>query len=215
MTTRLKSLFALILTAQGCLAQQPAELSAVAQQRFRMIDYYHFDFGLGAESDKNTCLWPRFGVGVGTWRNLVNARVEIGYAFTNLFASNGANHLSAQSVTLGATLDFNLLKWQASAFYVGGNATWRAPVISHYYDCLNSQNISDGNIGHSHASLSAHLGVRIMERWSAQIGYVYDLAPQFGQRHVFESAAYDYDDVHTSLFERGRVTLSMFYQIPF
>lgn len=209
-----KKLMILILLGLPLLCQAQDGLDRIVKQRFQKIDYVHFDVALATEMNRNIYLGPRIGVGIGTYRNLINARVEIGYLFGNHLFQGSKDHISSQRLDMGASLDFNIHRWDNATVYIGGSAAWRWATTDKY--CFaNSTSETDKNLGHDHATLSAHVGIKLGERWSALIGYAYDLSPNYSQQYIYEHPTYDYYAVKKSVFERGRICIAIHYQIPF
>ena len=195
-------------------AHKEGERESIIKQRFSNIEFYHFDIGITTELNKNVFAGPYIGVGMGTFRNFLNARFSLGYLLGNPFHSSDKDDITSHRLYVDATVNVNLLRWQSGTFYIGGGISWNTPISNRYYDHVTDKVSTDNDIGKNHATLSGHIGVTFAERWSLQAGYVYDMSPGFNQRYVFESPNYDYHALHDRLFERGRICIGLNYQIP-
>ena len=94
--------------------------------------------------------------------------------------------------------------------YVGGEAL----------ACWGIRNLSktivDNLDGHDSKSLRNYVSVRgkfglIYKRLNFSLFYERDLAPICDQKNIYESGLYDFEAFRKSIYERGRVGLSLSY----
>ena len=136
------------------------------------------------------------------------------YLFWNLWGKGGKEHISLQQLPLFISANVNLLRWHTGSAFVGGEVSGCLPVsVTHYSSATNSS-VKDKEVGRTYVSLAARAGIRF-SRWDICLHYAYDLAPAMNQKYVFESAAYDYESLHGSIFERQRFGLSVSYILPY
>ena len=189
------------------------ERSQTISQRMKQIDHDYWGGGLHVEAGRNYFVGPRLSVGTGSFRNLFAWQASASYLFAN--PVDGGTYVSQQQVMLEAAGRVNLLRWSAGSFFAEASAAWHLPTTASYHSASHSAMLIDREIAQSHASLTAILGTQIGSHWQLSAGYVYDLKPAYNQKYLFEHAPFEYEKLHTQIFERGRIVLRLSYHIPF
>ncbi|MBO4906585.1 MAG: hypothetical protein J5486_06070 [Bacteroidaceae bacterium] len=210
---RLYILFLLLIsTLLPLSAQTASEKNQIRLQRFSKIDYYHYGFGLEAASSHNFTAGPKVFVGLGSYRNLITADAGLKLLFTNPFGSSTEERVSQVHLPIFATASLNFLRWQKGSAYIGAEADYHLSLGATHHTASTST--SDNDLSCAHASASLRLGVRL-SNWDIGLYYEYDLAPAFDQKHVYETAAYDYEALHDNIFDRTRFGISISRALPF
>ena len=202
-----------LFVALPAVAQSQQKIASLRQDRFKKVDYYHVGVGIETGLNENWYIGPRLFVGIGSYRNFLNADVGIGYQFYNLLGSSEKERMMLYQLPLFANMRLNVARWSSGCVYMGGEAVYSLAVRG--LNAVPHADVAevDNQLGRNHAMAASMLGVRL-NHWDFSLQYVYDLSPAFNQKYVFESSNYDYDSLHASLFERGRFVLNISYLIP-
>lgn len=196
------------------VAQSIQEKSVLRQERFRKVDFMHVGIGMETGGNVNWFVGSKLFAGVGSYRNMVNADIGIGYRFVNLIGSSSNERIMLQQLPVFASLHLNMVRWSKGCAYIGGEAIYCLAVKGDHH--IPSSNIAENEnvLGKIHATLAGSLGVRL-SNWDFSLRYAYDLSPSMNQKFVYESADYDYDCLHSSIFERSYFAFSVSYLLPF
>jgi len=204
----------LIAALLPATAQTSEEKQQLRRQRFSKIDYWHAGVGLDAGFNQTFTVGPRLFAGFGTHRNLLTADAGVKLLWLNPVGSASKERVSQRQLPVFAQVGLNLLRWQHNALYVGGEAAYHLQLGASHYLPEGEKTETDDNLAKNHASLSARIGLRL-GRWDVALSWQRDLAPAFSQQYVYESFAYDYDQLHDTLFERSRFGITLSYLFPF
>ena len=202
-----------LLVASPAVAQNQQKKASLRQERFKKVDYYHAGVGIEAGLNENWYVGPRLFVGIGSYRNFLNADVGIGYQFYNLLCSSEKERMMLYQLPLFANMRLNVVRWSSGCVYIGGEAMYSLAVRGLHVVPHADVAEADNQLGKNHAMAAGMLGIRF-NHWDFSLRYVYDISPAFNQKYVFESSSYDYDNLHASLFERSRFVLNISYLIP-
>lgn len=203
----------LLATMLTATAQTEEAKQHMRRQRFSQIEYYHVGVGLDAGLNQNVQAGPRLFAGIGTYRNIITADVGLKLLFTRPAGSLSDEHVSQRQLPIFAQVGFNLLRWQHNTLYIGGEAAYSLHLGASHYMPLGDITDDDEDLAHNHASLAARIGLRL-NRWDVALTWQRDLAPAYNQQYVYESAAYNYDQLHDQLFERSRFGITLAYIFP-
>lgn len=203
-----------LLLVSVSYSQTTKEKEMIIKERIRRIEFFHASFGIDVSANKNFYTSPWLSLGVGSFRNLLNADLGVKYTIGNPFFFDDKEHLVPQQLQLFAALQLNVLSWKTNCVFVGGSMAYGVPFAAFHH--LPSSNIIeyDKEVGCRHFSTEICTGIRF-DNWRMSLFYEYDLAPALNQKYVFESLNYDYDLMKDILFERGRFGFSVAYYIPF
>lgn len=191
-------------------SQTTKEKDELRQQRFSQIDYYHTGIGVDAAFNHNVIVGPKVYVGIGSFRNLINADLGIKLLWTNPFISSSKENITQRQLPIFLSVSCNVLRWKSGSAYFGAEMDYHLSLYANHQLPKKSGTISDNNLMHSHASASIRLGV-YLGQWNIGAFYDYYLAPSYNQKYVYESPAYDYDALHDALFERTHLGISVAY----
>lgn len=203
-----------ILAMLPIMAQSQKEKTVLKQKRFKKVDYYHVGVGIESGINENWYIEPLIFGGIGSYRNLLNVDIGIGYQLINPLGSSEKERIVLHQLPVFASLHINLAHWPSGAVYIGGEGIYNLTVKGQHVVPNADLAETDNKLGHSHATAVGMLGVRL-NQWDFSLRYAYDLAPGMNQKYVFESPSYDYDYLHASLFEHSRLALNISYLIPF
>ena len=209
-TVRGFALFAAILATMPVLAQDD-DIEGLRIKRWRMIDKYHFSVGLGAEYHVNTILTPRLSLGVGSFRNLLNADAGVGYEIVNPISFKGTESLGLHRVSPFFSIALNAIRWRTGSIYVGGDMAYAVNLRTRHRR-PDGLSLNDPDIAAHHLIASTKSGVRF-GYWDVCFYYCYDLSPAFGQKYIYESAEYDFNTLEKSIYERYRIGIRIIYHI--
>ena len=214
MKRRIGLILLLMLIASVSHSQTSLEGNRIIRSRTKMIDFYHVSLGLDISSGKNLYAVPRASLGIGTFRNLLNADIGLKYKLGNPFFFDDEEHLVPQHLIAFASLKLNLFSWKSNCIFLCGEMACNIPTVTLHY--LPTSNIIeyDKEIGKKHFSVLIKAGISL-DRWSIELFYEYDLAPALNQKYVYESLNFDYDSLRDILFERNRIGVSVAYHLPF
>lgn len=194
-------------------AQTAPEKATKRMERLRKVDYMHIGMGVETGGYENWFVSPKVFYGIGSYRNILNADIGIGYQLTNLLGTNSSERIILQQLPVFANLHLNIVRWAKGSMFIGGEATYYFAVKGVHHIPLSDVTENENNLGQSHVTVAGLLGVRL-SHWDLSMRYAYDLSPSMNQKFVFESADYDYDNLCPSLFERSRFAISISYLLP-
>ena len=195
-------------------AQTPQEKDALRRQRFCKIDFYHVGAGVDLGVNKNLLLGPKIYGGVGSYRNWLCADVGLKLLRLNPTGSADKERVSVWQLPVFVTVSANVLRWQQNAVYVGAELDYHLKLGASHHLAEGDVTVSDDKLARNHASAGLRLGLRL-NRWDVSLFCERDLAPAIDQKHVYESADYDYDALHDAIFERLRFGVTLSYLFPF
>lgn len=207
-------LLLLLISLLPGLAQIQQDQNAIRQQRFSMIEYYHFGVGIEAGMNKNLLLGPKVYVGIGSFRNLFNADIGLKLLWMNPFLPSKEESVSLLQLPLFISASVNFLRWQNGAAYFGGTMAYHLSLGASHHINDGNTTYSDSQLANNHASAEVKLGIRL-NNWDISLFGQRDLAPAFNQKYVYETAGYDYNVLYNTIFERLRFGMSVNYIIPF
>ena len=195
-------------------AQSPHEIELIKKKRFNKIEFFHASFGVDFCANKGIYAGPKVSLGIGSFRNLVNADLGFKFKTGNPLFSDDSEHLVPQQLAMFASAQLNITAWKTNCLFVGCEIAYCLPTQTMHYLPSSSIIEYDRLAGCKHLSTQIGAGVRL-DHWQIDLYYEYDLAPALNQKYVYESANYDYDHLRDILFERGRMGVSLIYLIPF
>ena len=196
------------------MAQTQQEQFSLRQLRFNHIEYYHVGVGIEAGINENFLVGPRACVGIGSYRNLFCADVGLKLLWENLFTSSTKECVSQRQLPLFVSASVNALRWHRSAVYIGGEFAYHLQMGATHQLSDGKTSYSDNQLANNHTSVSMKLGARL-NNWDFCLFCQRDLSPAFNQKYVYESADYDYDTLHSTIFERMRFGICANYLFPF
>lgn len=213
MKTRL-ILYLLLLMPLSVIAQTDREAQTMRQKRYSMIHMHHVGVGIEAEAFENFRVSPRVFYGIGSFRNVLNAEIGLKYVYNHPLLHAGEERVAAHYISPFVAGIVNFYRWSAGSLYAGGEVAYNFAIAGDHYLPSAAVQERDSQIGNHHCSLRPKIGVRL-ENWDVSLHFEYDLAPSLNQKHLFESAAYDYYALKPSLFERYRLGIHVAYIFPF
>lgn len=196
------------------MAQTQQEKFTLRQLRFNSIEYYHVGVGIEAEGNENFLIGSKVCVGIGSYRNLFCADVGFKLLWENLLTPSNKECVSQRQLPLFFSASVNVLRWHHSAVYIGGEFAYHLQIGGTHQLSDGKTSYSDNQLANNHTSVSIKLGTRI-NNWDFCLFCQRDLAPAFNQKYVYESADYDYDALHNTIFERIRFGICANYLFPF
>ena len=205
----------LVCVACGASAQEltAKERSHLRKQRQATIDLLHV--GVGVEgafwNDWQTGLKASFGV--GSTRHIGSVDVGLKYLVSGPLSSLQNEHIILQQMPFFLSAELHAIRWEDGCLYVGGEAAYHVDLAATHRVPATGVQARDKRLRHHHASVGGKLGFR-HRNWDLHVFYTYDLMPKYNQKYVYESAAYDYEALRGSLFERMRVGVSFGYVFP-
>ena len=189
------------------------QAQALRDKRYSMIHVHHVGIGAGADILTNLRVSARVYYGFGSFRNLANVDAGIKYTYTYPVLHTPDDKVAGHYISpfVGATL--NCVRWSEGSLYIGAEAAYNFGVAGDHFIVATSMVEHDRQAVSQHCSAQGKIGVRL-ENWDIGVHFEYDLAPAYNQKYIFETPAYDYYSMHSSLFERYRVGLTAAYLIP-
>lgn len=209
-TARWCVLVAAMLAAMPLLAQD-GDMEGLRLKRWRMIDKYHVSVGVGAEYHVNTVVTPRVSLGMGSFRNLLNADAGVDYEMVNPIAVKGKESLGLHRVSPFGSVTLNAIRWRTGGFYVGGEMVYAINLRTRHRR-PDGLSLNDPDIAKHHLIASAKSGVRF-GYWDVCLYYCHDISPAFGQKYIYESDEYDFIALEESIYERYRFGIRLTYHI--
>ena len=203
-----------LMLSSTIMAQTQPEKMTLRQLRFNNIEYYHVGVGIEAGINENFLVGPRACVGIGSYRNLFCADVGLKLLGENLFTSSNKECVSQWQLPLFVSASVNALRWHHSAVYLGGEFAYHLQIGATHQLPDGKTSYSDNELANNHTSVSIKVGTRL-NNWDFCLFWQRDLAPAFNQKYVFESADYDYDTLHSTIFERMRFGICANYLFSF
>lgn len=189
------------------------EREHMRKQRQSKIELLHI--GVGGESawwnDWQGGLNVYFGL--GSPRHLGSVDVGIKYMFSVPMCPISKEKVLLQQLPFFLSAAIHAYRWEDGCLYIGGEAAYHVETLTTHVIPAQNTRIRDNDLRHHHATVSGKIGVKY-QNWDINAFYTYDLAPQYNQKYVYESAAYDYNTLHNSLFERMRLGVSLSYAFP-
>lgn len=193
------------------LSAQELDVARLRNQRWRMIDLYQFVPGINIEHNVNMVVIPSLAVGIGTFRNLLNYEVGVGYEILNPLPKRSVESLNLHSITPFVSASFNFARWRTGSVYLGADVAYTAAVRTRHH-LSNDISVHDRNISNAHLSVSARAGIKV-NYWNLSVYYRYSLAPAFDQKHIYESQDYNFDLLYDSIYERSRFGFCLKYHL--
>lgn len=204
------SLLFLLFVTITLFSQTTEEKQQIKRQRLSTIDLYHFSIGIDTHFNQNLLFSPKISLGIGSFRNKINADAGIKYTFGGSAFFCDEEHILVSQLPLFASTQFNLVSWEANCAFVGGEIAYCIPIVGFHYLPSTSTPKFDKHLCRGHFYGRIKVGTRI-NRWEIGLFYEYDFAPMMNQKYVYESPEYDYDILRDALFERARWGLSLNY----
>lgn len=208
------ALFLLTVSLLPALAQTLQEKDALRRQRFSKLEYYHVGAGIEAGMNKNFVTGPKVYAGIGSYRNLFSADVGLKLLWMTTFKSSQEESVSQRQIPFFVSASANLLRWHHSAVYLGGEFAYHLQIGVTHQLPDGKTSYSDNELANNHTSVSIKVGTRL-NNWDFCLFWQRDLAPAFNQKYVYESADYDYDTLHSTIFERMRFGICANYLFSF
>lgn len=208
------ALFLLTVSLLPALAQTLQEKDALRRQRFSKLEYYHVGAGIEAGMNKNFVTGPKVYAGIGSYRNLFSADVGLKLLWMTTFKSSQEESVSQRQIPFFVSASANLLRWHNAAVFIGGELAYHLQLGATHQLADSKTSQSDNQLASNHASASIKLGTRI-NNWDFSLFCQRDFAPAYDQKYVYETADYDYDALHSTIFERIRFGVSVNYLFPF
>lgn len=213
----MKLLFISILSVCACFlsfAQVSIDRDKVLDKRLDKINFYHIGTGLEIAGNHNYMLSPKVYLGFGSPRNLLNVDIGLKLSFNNPVRSANSEYIRFYSMPFFLSGSINAVKWKQNAIYVGAEVAYNIALGSGYHSSNHTAEDNAGSVAKSHASWQGKMGYRY-KNWDLSFFYEDDLSPAIDQKKVYESAEYDYDMLHESIFERWRLGMSITYNFRF
>ena len=187
---------------------QTSDNNHVKKERLRYVEFFHYAVGFETSFNKNLYFSPELMIGIGSYRNLINADIGARYMLGSPFVWGKSESLVVHQVPVFFSVRCNVYSWKTNCVSIGGEIEYCMPitVFHHYGDTKKA----DKDVSNEHFSGRVNVGVKL-DRLGIGAFYEYDFAPMMNQKYVFESAEYDYDKLHDSLFERMRFGVSLTY----
>lgn len=208
----------LMLVVAGVGVLQAQEIGAQERHRLRKqrqmtIELLHVGLGVEAAfwNDWQTGLKAYFGV--GSARHIGSVDIGFKYLVSGPLSSVQQEHITLQQLPFFLSAELHAIRWEDGCMYLGGEAAYHLDAAAIHRIPAQGIRESDKKLLHHHASVSGKLGFK-HRNWDVHVFYTYDLMPKLNQRYVYESAAYDYEALRGSLFERMRVGVSLGYVFP-
>lgn len=203
-------LLLLLTTVVPAFSQTQPDKKKIKKERLSKVEMFHYAIGFESSFNTNVYFSPEVMYGVGSFRNLINADIGLRYMFGNPFFSDKNERLVDHQIPFFISVQLNFVSWKESCAFIGAEMAYCMPVtVFHHYG--ESDNVvADRKIGKNHFSSRAKIGVKL-NRVGIMAFYEFDLAPMMNQKYVYESAEFDYDALHASLFERTRFGVSLTY----
>ena len=206
-----RCLFIVALLLAVPVAGQNGDGNKLRLQRWRMIDLYHFSSGVAVEHNANTIVAPRVSLGMGSFRNLLNADIGVGYEIVNPLPRKGMEGLGLHRVAPFVSVTTNIIRWRRGSIYLGGDMAYLLNVRTRHR-LPDGLSLHDPDIAQFHFSVSAKCGLRL-DYWDFSLYYSYDLSPAFGQKHIYETTGYDFYALEPSIYERSRIGIRVTYHL--
>lgn len=189
------------------------ERNNMRKQRLSKIELMHI--GVGAESAWWNDWQGGFKVyfGVGSSRHIGSVDVGIKYMFSVPMCPINQEKVLLQQLPFFLSASIHAYRWEKGCLYIGGEAAYHVETLATHVVPAQNLRVSDKTLRHHHATVSGKIGVKC-QNWDVNVFYTYDLMPQYNQKYVYESAAYVYETLHNSLFERMRLGVSLSYAFP-
>lgn len=200
----------LIFMATALFAQTAEEKERIKRQRLRTIDLYHLSVGMDSHFNRNAFFSPKVSVGMGSFRNRVNADIGVRYTIGGSVFFDYEESILLHQLPIFVSVQFNFVSWRTNCAYLGTEIAYHIPITASHHILSTGTVITDNKIGHAHGSGRIKAGIRI-NRWDASLFYEYDFAPMMNQKYVYETPGYDYDILRDALFERSRGGFSISY----
>ena len=189
------------------------QAQAMRDKRYSMIHVHHVGIGAGAAMLTNLRASARVYYGFGSYRNLANVDAGVKYTYCYPLLHTDGEKVAGHYVSPFVAATLNCVRWERGSMYIGGEAAYNFGVAADHYIPATSMVEHDRQAVAHHCSVQGKIGVRL-EHWDIGVHFEYDLAPAYNQKYIFETPAYDYYSMHSSLFERYRVGLNAAYLIP-
>ena len=196
------------------ITQKLQEKYALRHQRFSELEYYHVGAGIETSMNDNFVIGPKVYVGIGSYRNLFSADMGLKLLWMTTFRSSQEESVSQRQVPFFVSASANLLRWHNAAVFIGGELAYHLQLGATHQLADSKPSQSDNQLARSHVSASITVGTKI-GNWNFFLFCQRDFAPAYDQKYVYETAGYDYDALHSIIFERIRFGLSVNYLFTF
>lgn len=203
-------LLLLLFVTTALFSQTAEEKERIKRQRLRTIDLYHVSVGMDAQFNQNVYFSPKLSLGMGSFRNRVNADLGVKYMVGSSLFFEYDEFILIQQLPVFASVQCNLVSWEGNCVYIGAELAYHIPITASHHITSTGTIHTDNNLGLAHFSGRIKAGTRI-DRWEGYLFYEYDFAPMMNQKYVYESPEYDYDILRGALFERTRYGISLSY----
>lgn len=198
----------LLTVAVPLFSQIREDNARIKKERLNKIEFFHYAVDFETSFKENVYLSPGIMLGVGSFRNLINANIGLRYMFGNPFLGSKDESLVVHQVPLFLSVQCNVYSWKTSCVNIGAEIDYCMPITVFHH--IGDNKKADKNVNNGHFSIRGTVGMRF-DRFGIGAFYEYDLAPIMNQKYVYESPEYDYDKLHDSLFERTRFGVSLIY----
>lgn len=189
------------------------DTTRIISKRLDMVDVVQLGTGVDVIGGQNCHINPKLYIQYGSSHSFINVQGGMKLSFANLITSGDKDRLLSVSMPLYVAINFGALRWRFNQLYVGAEADYTIPLYARYSN--PKQNITYSNVKalQSYPSVGGRIGLRI-SHCDMMFICMYDIRPAYNQKYIFESDAYDYYSLKTSIFERITFGISMSYIFP-